>query len=409
MRIAFIIGQFPTLSETFILNQITGLIDRGHEVEIFASGKRKESKVHSDVEKYDLLSRTHYRHMPGNKLWRVIKAIGLIVINFYKNPVAILKSLNVFKYGKSALSLELLYAAIPFLGKGPFDIIHCHFGPNGSLGVLLREIGATKGGIVTTFHGYDTRLGVANGGDMYRQLFEKGDLFLAGTAYNHKNLVNFGVDKKRITYHPVGIDTAKFPYKPRVNPRHDLRQIRVLTVARLVEEKGLQYAIKAIKVLLSRHPDLDLKYTIVGGGKLELELQRLIETLGIKDSVNLTGPLDQEGIRSELGENHIFLLPSIAESFGVVLLEAQAVGLPIIATSVGSVDQAIVDGKSGFLVPPGDVDALVERLEYLTDHPKIWPEMGRVGRKFVEEHYNIDKLNDRLVEIYRKLLDGELP
>jgi colanic acid/amylovoran biosynthesis glycosyltransferase len=118
MKIAFIVNQFPVLSETFILNQITGLIDRGHEVDIFAESKQKESKTHSDIAKYDLLSRTYYRHMPANKVWRVVKAIGLIISNFYKNPIVILKSLNPFKYGKKALSLELLYATIPVLGKG---------------------------------------------------------------------------------------------------------------------------------------------------------------------------------------------------------------------------------------------------------------------------------------------------
>ena len=92
MKIAFIIGEFPALSETFILNQVTGLIDRGHEVDIFANSKRKEPKVHPDVEKYDLLSRTYYRNIPTNKVWRTIKAFGLIVANFHKNPITILKS-----------------------------------------------------------------------------------------------------------------------------------------------------------------------------------------------------------------------------------------------------------------------------------------------------------------------------
>jgi colanic acid/amylovoran biosynthesis glycosyltransferase len=82
MKIAFIVGQFPALSETFILNQIIGLIDRGHEVDIYANNEQKEPRTHSDIEKYDLLSRTYYRHMPAKKVWRVIKAIGLIISNF---------------------------------------------------------------------------------------------------------------------------------------------------------------------------------------------------------------------------------------------------------------------------------------------------------------------------------------
>ncbi|GAI04953.1 unnamed protein product, partial [marine sediment metagenome] len=128
MKIAFIVGGFPSLSQTFILNQITRLIDMGHEVEIFARTNPKDKKVHSDVKKYHLVKRTHY--IPQNKIVCVLKAIFLIITNFHKSPVKILKSLNVFKYGKQALSLRLFYALISFQDTN-FDIIHCHFGPTG--------------------------------------------------------------------------------------------------------------------------------------------------------------------------------------------------------------------------------------------------------------------------------------
>lgn len=90
--------------------------------------------MHQDVEAYDLLERTHYFDMPSNKLKRILKALYLLVKNFHKDPIAILRSLNFFKYGKKALSLRLLYALVPFLGEEQdYDIIHCHFGPNGTL------------------------------------------------------------------------------------------------------------------------------------------------------------------------------------------------------------------------------------------------------------------------------------
>ena len=124
--------------------------------------------------------------------------------------------------------------------------------------------------------------------------------------------------------------------------------------------------------------------------------------------VHFLGPQEQMQVVQTLGQSHIFLLPSIAEALPVVLMEAQAVGLPVIATIVGSTDQVIVDGKSGFLVPSRDESALAERLQYLIEQPGIWPEMGRAGRKFVEEQYDIKKLNNRLVEIFQALLAGDL-
>lgn len=81
-----------------------------------------------------------------------------------------------------------------------------------------------------------------------------------------------------------------------------------------------------------------------------------------------------------------------------------AMGLPVVSTQHSGIPELIENGISGFLVPERDSDALVDRLSYLIEHPEVWPEMGRVGRAFVEEHYNINKLNDRLDEIYRQLL-----
>ena len=95
MRIAFIVGEFPALSETFILDQITGLIERGHDVDIFAEKARKESKVHGDFTKFNLAKKTHYRPpMPGNKLLRLLKGIFLAAIVFPKEPKVLFNSLN---------------------------------------------------------------------------------------------------------------------------------------------------------------------------------------------------------------------------------------------------------------------------------------------------------------------------
>jgi len=406
MKIAFIVSSFPNLSETFILNQITGLLDQGHEVDIFAHSNPHEEKVHPDVEAYQLMERTHYFMRPANKLKRVLKGLGLLVVNFHRDPVRLLKALNVLKYGKYALSLQLLYALVPFLGKEQdYDIMQCHFGPNGNLGARLKQLGV-QGKLVTTFHGYDIRLGVEKEGNIYHQLFKSGDCFLAISNYNHENLIRFGADSRKIVFHPVGIDLSKFPYRWRsVGAKHS-NSIMILTVARLAKEKGLQYGIHAIGKLLQRNPGLYLKYHIIGGGRLEEQLKRLVEELNLGKIVHFLGPRGQAEVVREMLQAHLFLLPSVAEALPVSLMEAQAVGLPVVATSVGSTYQAIIDGKSGFLVPERDVDALAERLEYLIEHPELWPEMGRAGRRFAEEHYDIKKLNQRLVEIYETLLAG---
>lgn len=406
MRIAFILSLFPRLSETFILNQITGLIDRGHEIDIYAYGSSIDSQLHSDIINYDLLERTYYfgNLMPKNKLSRLMKALYLITKNFSKNHRPILKSLNIFKFGKEAASLRLLYKVIPFLNKSQYDIIQCHFGPNGNLGVLLKMVCDFKGKLITTFHGYDIRLGLEKGGKIYRRLFDKGDLFIAISSYNYRNLINLGLNENKIVYHPVGINLNIFVNKWQKLQDIAKSSVKIITVARLVKEKGLAYSIRAIHRLLRKKPNLDMEYNIIGEGPLEKDLSELIQELKLSKIVHLCGSKNQDQIAKALQQSDIFILPSIAEALPVSLMEAQAVGLPAIATSVGSVNEIILDGKSGFCVPPRDVDALASKLNNLIDHPELWPEMGKIGRNHVENNYDINKLNDRLVEIYRQII-----
>ena len=124
------------------------------------------------------------------------------------------------------------------------------------------------------------------------------------------------------------------------------------------------------------------------------------------------GGLNQDEVIDICNQAHIFLLPSITASNGdkegqaLVLQEAQAVGLPVISTLHNGIPEGVIDGKSGFLVPEKDAGALAERIEYLIEHSELWPEMGRIGRKFVESKYDIKKLNEELINIYESLIEN---
>lgn len=409
MKIAFIVSGFPTLSETFILNQITDLLDLGHVVEIFAQTNPKDKKIHPDVEKYQLMKRVHYFGVPQNKIKRILKAIFVIVTNFYKSPLKILKSLNIFKYGKTALSLTLLYTLIPFLDR-KFDIIHCHFGPNGILGVYLKDIGI-PGEYITSFHGYDVNsYPKIMGKNVYEVLFKKGDLFTANTKFTKQQVVKMSCDERKIIILPVGLKIEKFKFSTR-NVQNG-EPVQILTVGRLVEEKGHKYAIKSIAKIIKKYRDIE--YIIAGDGPLRGELESLVSELGIKNHVRFLGVVEENEVLNLYQQAYIFVLPSViasngaTEGQGLVLQEAQASGIPFISTLIGGIPEGVLDDKSGFLVPERDVDALAEKLEHLIEHPEIWPEMGNCGRKYVEERYDIKKLNQQLVKIYQNLISGKV-
>jgi colanic acid/amylovoran biosynthesis glycosyltransferase len=404
LKIAFLAGIFPALSETFILNQITGLIDLGHDVDIFALERGFTEKLHGDITEYDLLSRTHYpERKPGEPLGS-LKSLVLHSPGLLKKPFSLLKIYRAIK--KGIPGLPFLFHAVPFFRGNYYDIVHCQFGPNGNIGAGLKELGITNAKLVTTFHGYDIRLGLTRGGDIYAPLREKGDLFLAISKYNRKQLEHMGFELSRIVDHPVGIDIERFKYSASSAPRPD-GEIRIVTIARLVREKGLEHAIKAVGILAAKNPGLTIKYEVIGEGILLEKLQSLAAEEGLSDTVIFAGGRDQDYIAGRLAESDICLLSSVEEALSVALMEAQATGLPAVATKVGGVSEAVMDGESGYLVQPGDAEAMAEKLDLLVKDPERRRKMGIAGRKMVEEKYDIRKLNEKLVELYRSLLSDE--
>jgi len=408
MRILFIVYLFPKLSETFILNQITGLLDRGHDVEIIAQLNPKEKKAHPDLGKYSLMERVHYLNMPQKKSMRLIRAAYLLTTNLHKNPKKILDSLNILRHGRNALSLRLLYACIFSLNnrvlQGKFDVIHCHHGPNGVIGAYLRENGF-NGMLVTGFYGYDVSGYIKiNGGGVYNYLFERGDVFLPISNHMKKKLIALNCDEKKIIIHHLGIDPRKFKYVDR--KKSGKGNIIILTVGRLVEKKGHEHALKAIARL--SHNYKNIKYIIAGDGPLRGELESMSSDLGIRDKVQFYGAVEQDEAVKLYEDAHIFILPSVTARNGdqegtpVVLMEAQAAGLPVVSTLHSGIPEVVRDGVSGFLVPEKDVDALAEKLSYLIGNPGAWPSMGRAGLKFIEENYDVGKLNGELIKIFEE-------
>jgi colanic acid/amylovoran biosynthesis glycosyltransferase len=416
MNIAVFVDGFPYLSETFILNQVTGLLDRGHNVDIYARRIENQPLAHLEVEHYNLLNRT-FQHghcspaMPKNKFPRLIKAFGLIATNLNGRPHPLLNSLNVLKYGKKAASLKLFFDASIFIGDGQkYDIVHCHFGPNGNLAVLLKAIGAIKGKVVTTFHGYDiTQYLRKHGNNVYHDLFYSGDLFLPISERWKRKLIELGCREEKIVVHHMGIDTEKFLFSPRRPDENGA--VKIISTARLVEKKGIQYSVKAMARVVKKFPHIE--YGIVGDGPLRGEIEDLINELEMKGRVRMYGWMKQEEVIELLKQSHVFLAPSVTSKEGdqegipVALMEAMAQGLPVLSTDHSGIPELVQDGTSGFLVPERDVEALAEKLEYLVEHPEIWPELGKAGRDYVKKYYDIHKLNDRLVEIFQSLLDRD--
>ena len=399
MEIGVMTNTFPKLSETFILNQITGMMDRGHSLSMFAVQSADEPMHHPAIREYDLLSRTSYSGSPD--------PLPVALFGAVRNAVALATSAprsvgtifrTAYKQGLRSAG-RFTYQARPVV-RANVDILHAHFGPVGRRAARLDRIGAYDA-FVTMFHGWGIREGEEHGGHIYDDLFDRCDRLLANTHHTREKLIEFGADPERIRVHHVGIDPDKFQPTDRT---HDSDTVTTLTVARLHELKGLEYGILAVKELSRRLPDIDIRYRIVGGGPLKEELQELIRANDLGDIVTLCGPLARPDVRDELHSAETFLLPSLHEGLPMVLLEAQASELPIVVSDVGGIDEGVSPGESALLVPPRNPHAIADQLERLVRDPSKRAHMGTAGRSNIQDNFNIKNLNGKLENIYTKLL-----
>jgi len=326
---------------------------------------------------------------------------------FCLSPINTARVLSYLLKEKGGLSYSKFDFLAPFLIRND-EVVHCHFGTIGHVGVLLKKAGLCRH-LVVTFYGYDVSSFIKkNGKDCYCELFQVCDKLLVLSQDMKQKLIALGADDEKVQIHHLGTKPNRFEYKERKLKPNSV--VRILSVARLSEKKGLEYSIRAVSRVIQKNPSLKIEYLIAGEGELRNDLERLISDLNMQEHITLLGAKDQQGIRELFDESDIFLLSSVTAKDGdqegtpTVLTEAICCGIPVVSTFHAGIPDIIIDGESGYLVLERDVDALEEKLDYLIKHPEIWAQMGRNGRKHFDREFDVDMLNKNLEDIYRQLL-----
>jgi colanic acid/amylovoran biosynthesis glycosyltransferase len=395
MRIAMIVSQLGRLSEKFILDQIVGLIELGHHVEIFARRTNGATVVHPDVDRFALRERLHVLAPSGRGGWRRALKTSVVALETLRHrPLSALRA--VLRRDWDALSL---------LAKArdrDFDLVVAQFGPNGELAARVKGA-AGQWPLATIFRGYDVRRALEHGAAIYRTLFARGDLFLGVSQEIVRELDRLGLPPEKILHHPSGVDLGCF-HAAADRSWSPAERLVLLTVARLHPVKGLANGIRALRTLLRRRPDLLVEYRLVGEGPQEKELRELVGSEGLDAQVAFLGPLPADCVAAQYRQAHLFVLPSLAEGLPVAVQEAMASELPVVASAVGGVPELVVDGETGRLVPPNDVEALADALEWLIERSDAWQRMGRCARRRVAERYALRKQNQELERICWRLV-----
>ncbi|SMF58948.1 colanic acid/amylovoran biosynthesis glycosyltransferase [Tistlia consotensis] len=398
LRIAVFVSEFPALSETFVLRQVVGLRARGHEVTVFADQPRAEPLTHPDFLAHGLAERTRYLGMPASRPRRAATAAGALLRHGLSRPTVLPRTLDPLRFGRDAINLRMLFWAHRLIAEPPFDVLHCHFGPVGAMVEQLRAIGAVQGRLVTTFHGADLTVCLRRQPDAYRRLLRRGDLFLPISDYLAGRLARLGCPAERIGVLRMGVDLQRFAVRPR--RRAPGEPLRVVTVGRLVDKKGVADGLAAVAEAARR--GIDLAYTIIGDGPLRGSLEAQARALGIERLVGFRGWQVQEEILAALYRHDVLLAPSVTapdgdqEGIPVTLMEAMATGMPVVSTRHSGIPELVENGVSGLLADEHDAGALANALTCLATAPHLAETMGVAARARVAALHDADRLDDQL-------------
>ncbi|MEI8010898.1 MAG: glycosyltransferase [Candidatus Omnitrophota bacterium] len=401
MRIAFVVRTFPALSETFLLNQITGLMDAGCDVKILAGERSGDVVFHEEVVRHGLLHHVRFlNNFPSNWVGCFLKFLMMVPFKLLEAPGAVARSLNVVIYGSEAWSFSLFFKAAVFFDVRDCDIILCHSGESGLLALRMKRLGAVKGKVVTVFHMAELMaLARSPMAEKLAGFFREGDLFLPVNEAVKRRLIELGCPESKIVVHRMGVDLAHFDVSAR--RRFAAGHLKIISVARLIEEKGLVYALEAMALLRG----ISYEYVIIGDGPLRAALESEAVRLGIARQVRFMGWQDSGTIRRYLKDTDIFLAPGISiggneyEGIPVVLIEAMASGVAVVTTSHGSVRDLVADGRTGFLVPEKDPAALAATFCHLREIPGCVADTAQSARQLIEEEYDGKALNQKLFRL----------
>jgi glycosyltransferase involved in cell wall biosynthesis len=305
-----------------------------------------------------------------------------------------------FRTGTKPAAWKIVWPLACLFASRNLDIVHYNgLEGSGAIGVVVAASMVGIPHIIGTVH--------TTGGRRSSSLLRRMLLWLSDTlvhqvilvcrrsmqqVYEHRYLTP---KKLSIIYYGITIPPASEVQRHRDSPD---RPVVIGTVGQLIPRKGIDMLLEAA----SRLQYLDtVQFKIIGDGPERHHLETLVRQLGINERVEFTGW--QNDVNSALRSLDMFVLFSFSEALPFAILEAMASGLPIIATSVGGVVEAVIDGQTGLLVEPGDVAGLVHALQTLIDDPGMRRAMGQAGRQRAVEYFSDEQMAEQTRQYYHRL------
>lgn len=399
MRVAYFTNQYPKVSHSFIRREILALERQGFEVIRIALRGWSEPLVDPD----DLAERGKTRYVLRDGVAGLLPAVLRQLVRQPLKTIRTLgKALQLSHMSERSAPYHLVYLAeacvlANLCRRHDVEHLHVHFGTNpAEVALLARELEGIE--FSFTVHGpdeFDRPLGLH-----LREKIEAARHVVAISSYGRSQLYRWcsHIHWPKIRVVHCGLDQT-FLRLPAAESFPESQ--RLVCVGRLCEQKGQLLLLDAVRQLRDRGENFQL--VLAGDGEMRGEIESYVLGHGLQSHVSITGWISSEQVKQELLAARALVLPSFAEGLPVVIMEAMALGRPVLTTSIAGIPELVRQGEDGWLVPAGDVDALVEALQRLLHTPT--PELTRMGtgaRARVLERHHIDTEAAKLTQLFRE-------
>lgn len=376
-KIAYMSEIFPNLSETFIIDQMIYVASQGHQVTVYYD--------HLKTEEVDILNKLTSFNIRFKKRW-----VGGWLLQ---------KLLKYVPYRFKYL-VSRIFDCVSDFQLNTYDTVLAHFGQNGLRLAYSKKYGFFNRPFITFFHGNDIGSVLKDGKlDHYKVLLKSDATLLPVNGYFQKLLIDSGANIHKTHVYHMGIDCDAMPFEP---PQF-VRPIKFLSVCRLVEKKGIFFAIEALNAIHKTHPEIDWQYNIIGGGPLQDELKQVVKNYGLESKISFLGSMAHDNVQLKMKDADFFILPSVTAKSGdvegipVALMEAMGMGLIACSTYHSGIPELIVQKKSGFLSAEKDSTNFAENILWAIQNPDECKTISQEARLTVEQNFNKKTLYQELL------------
>lgn len=402
LKIGFLVGRYPGISQTYILREILSLrIYRHFETYTASINDPDRPSERLTEEEWHESKKTFYIKSKG--FLGALTAFGYFLA---RSPLRLLKAFS-FSLGLGKTDIARILFGLFYFGEAlilarwmktrKIQHLHVHFA-NPASTVALISAKLTGKTFSMTMHGQEEFCDVTL--NLLKEKITGADFICCIGYYQMSQLMQLTSPKdwEKFSLCRLGINPELF------SPRIQIvkTSLRIVTVGRLVAAKGQPLLLKTFAKLIEEYPDLEL--VIIGDGPEKPLLEELIALLNIGDKVRLTGALTATEVISELQQADLFVLPCLTQGLPVAIMEAMAMGIPVISSAVCGIPELIESDKNGILVPPADIYSLYIAVKRLIDDPELRRNLGAEGRRKIQEEFNLDINVEAFAEVLRHRL-----